>query len=334
MNEFEITIPNDRSLIIDVTDKALYSYDFDSYSLAPLQKAASITIGKNIKQYLLENVSKAELLQKSVSKNNIEYVANFTSEAREKLKTGEWALGVKKKTGDLFGIIKDNKTGKNKSIVTLDSKIVDKLGNLPELSAIQGQLAEITEQIEGLNRLIERIEQGQYNDRFAGFFSARQLVVEALASNNKDLKKDLLISAVKSNNDTIAKLMFAIREDADAFTDMKTKAKDAKRIDNFLQNSIGYLNASVQLNLVAYTAMGEKMPVIATLVNYQSFIEQILLKQIGDSDKSVSWKIDNIRQGTEGKFNEISQNISNKITSLVNSMENLKIGASTNDDIA
>lgn len=39
--------------------------------------------------------------------------------------------------------------------------------------------------------------------------------------------------------------MFAIREYADTFIDMETKAKDAKRIDNFLQNSIGYSNASV-----------------------------------------------------------------------------------------
>ncbi|QBR48091.1 hypothetical protein [Leuconostoc kimchii] len=333
MNEFEITIPNNKSLIVDVTNKTLYNYDFGSYSLAPLQKAAGITIGEKIKKELIANVSKAELLQKSGSKNNVEYVAKFTNEAREKLKTGEWSLGVKKDTNDLFGIIKETKTGKNKSIITLDAKTVDKLGNLTELSAIQGQLTEITEQIEGLNRLIERIEQGQYNDRFAGFFSARQLVIEALASNNNDLKKDLLISAVKTNNDTIAKLMFTIRQDADAFIDMKTKAKDAKRIDDFLQNSIGYLNASIQLNLVAYTAMGEKMPLMATLVNYQSFIEQTLLKQIGDSEKSVSWKIDNMHQGTEGKFNKIAQNVSGKITSLVHNMEKLKIGELTNDSI-
>lgn len=94
-----------------------------------------------------------------ISKNNIEYVAKFTSEAREKIRTGEWTLGVKK-TGDLFGVVKETKTGKNKGLITLDVKTVDKLGSLPELFVIQGQLVEITEGIEGLNRLIERTEQG------------------------------------------------------------------------------------------------------------------------------------------------------------------------------
>lgn len=30
MNEFEITIPNAMSLIVDVVDKRLYNYDFGS----------------------------------------------------------------------------------------------------------------------------------------------------------------------------------------------------------------------------------------------------------------------------------------------------------------
>lgn len=37
--------------------------------------------------------------------------------------------------------------------------------------------------------------------------------------------------------------------------------------------------------------------------------------------------------GTKGKFNEISQNVSGKITSLGNNMKDLKIGESKNDGI-
>lgn len=81
---------------------------------------------------------------------------------------GPWS--IRKKTGEMYASIKDVATGKIQSSVNLDKRVVQDLGNLPELSAIQGQLADIVEKI-SLNRLVERVEQGQrqYNDRYAGF---------------------------------------------------------------------------------------------------------------------------------------------------------------------
>lgn len=332
MNEFEITIPNDSTLMIDVTNKALYNYDFGSYSLVPLQKVAEQSIETRLRKELLSNVSVTKLIQSSLQEDKVEYVARFSDVIKKKIATGELSLGIKKSSGDMFGVLKNTKTGKAHSLVSLDKKTVDNLGNLPEMSAIQGQLADITEQIEGLNRLISRVEQGQYNDRFAGYFSARQLVVEALASDDDDLKKELFIAAIKTNNDTIAKLMFSVREDANAFTDMSIKAKEAKRIDNFLQNSIGYLNASVQLNLVAYSAIGEKHALMATLANYQAFLDQTLLKKVEETGKSVAWRIDNAHSGNEGQFNDISQSISIKIDKLLTNMENKKIESDIGDE--
>lgn len=326
MNEFEIELPTENSIRVDFTDKTYYNYDFQSISLAPLQQTAGLVVANYIKKELFSHVSKASLIEKLANKNEIEYVANLSVYAKEKLKSGEWVLGIRKKTGETYAVIKEVATGKNKSFVTLDARTVQKLGNLPELSAIQGQLAAITEQIQDLNKLVARVEQGQYNDRYAGFFSARQLVVEGLVANNESLRRELLISAVKTNNDTIAKLMFSIYQDAYDFIDLKTKPKEAKRIDNLLQNAIGYLNSAVQLNLVAYTAMGEDQSLLATLTNYQSFVEQTLLKEIGNSGKTVSWKIDNAHSGPNGKFSEISNDISMKITKLVESAKDTEIG--------
>lgn len=109
-------------------------------------------------------------------------------------------------------------------------------------------------------------------------FCARQLVVDGLVANDEGLGKELLISAIKTGNDTIAKLMLAIHQDENDFIDMKTKPKDVIRIDNLIQSSIGYLNSSVQLILIAYSVLGEEHSLLATLANYQSFIEQTLLK--------------------------------------------------------
>ena len=197
MENFEIEIPVKEKFEVDVKNKELYNYDFQSYSLVPLQNEASLMIADKIKNNLFSHISETKLLKELVDKSgDVEYVAKLTKIAKEKLKTGEWSYGIRKKTGETYAVLKDTVSGKIKSSVTLEKRAVKELGNLPELSAIQGQLASISEQIESLNELIIRVEQGQYNDRFSGFFSARQLIVEALATKNEQLKRDLLLSAI------------------------------------------------------------------------------------------------------------------------------------------
>ncbi len=322
MDNFEIDLPDEKRLSINVTDYSLYNYDFNSFSLLPLQKVASQTVNHNIrekifsdatlKSQLFSNISKVSLLNKLSKNGETEYTANLSDIAKEKLASGEWSLGVRKKTGETYAVIKDTLTGKNKSFLTIDKKVVKDLGVLPELSAIQGQLASLSEQIEVLNRNIQRIEKGQYNDRFAGFFSARQLVIEGMASENESIKQNLLLGAIKLSNETIGKLMYSIHEDALALIDTKLKSKDAKRIDELLQNSLRYLNSCVQLNLIVYTVLGEQKSLYATLANYHSFIQQELEKE-NDSGRTVAWLLDNGHIGNDGRIVELSNNISNRI---------------------
>lgn len=326
MNDFEITLPTKQEIIIDATDPNLYNYSFDSYSLVPLQKAAGIMISEKIIKGLFAHISEAKLIDALSNIDEVEYVAKFSDFAKGKLNSGEWSMGIRKKTGETYAVLKDSVTGKSKSIVTLDEKIVNNLGHLPELSAIQSQLRAIADQIESLNRLVERVEQGQYNDRYAGFFSARQMVIEALVSSNNELKQELLIAAIKTNNNTIAKLMLAIHQDSVSFIDIKVKPKEAKRIDNLLQNSIGYLNSAIQLNLIAYTVLEEPESLISVLSNYQSFINQTLLKKIGNREETIAWRIDNAHKGNDGRFNQISLEITNRISSLIKDVKNNKIG--------
>lgn len=333
MSEFEILLPNNNKSCLDINNQDLYNYDFSSYSLIPLQKAASLSISEKIRNNIFSHISEAKLIEKLSNKGETEYVAKLSDYAKEKLKSGEWNLGIRRKTGETYAVIKDAATGRTQSFVTLEKKIAQHLGNLPELSAIQGQLADIGEKIESLNRLVERVEQGQYNDRYAGFFSARQMVVEALSASDDIFKRELLISAVKTNNDTIAKLMLAIHQDTLAFIDMKTKPKDAKRIDHHLQNSIGYLNSSIELNIIAHTALGEQQPLIATVVNYKSFMCQTLLKKIGHNGRTLAWQIDNAHQGTDGKFNQFVIDVTDKISHLVDDIKYNRIGEQNHEEI-
>lgn len=175
----------------------------------------------------------------------------------------------------------------------------------------------LAEQIESLNQIIQRVEQGQYNDRFAGFFSARQLIIEGMSTKDDFVRKELLVSAIETNNETIGKLMFSIHSDSAVLLDVNTAPKDATRINNFLQTSIGYLNSSVQLNLIAYTALGEQDALYSALTNYQSFIEQKLLSS-NNSEKTVAWLLDNGSKGNQGKIAELAQNVSDRIATLTN----------------
>jgi len=333
MESFEIEIPEMEHFEIDVRKKELYNYDFQSYSLTPLQKEASLVVANKIRNNLFTHIPEAKLLKKLVEKNdndNVEYVAKLSEVAKEKLKSGEWSYGIRKKTGETYAVLKDTETGKIKSSVTLEKRAVKDLGNLPELSAIQGQLASISEQIESLNELVIRVEQGQYNDRFSGFFSARQLIVEALATRNEQLKKELLLSAIKENNNTIAKLMMSIYTDSIDFTNLKTKQTDANRINILLQQSISYLSSAMQLNVVAYTVLEEHESVIAVLSNYKAFTEQTLLEPKYDG-KSLAWKIDNFTKGNSNTFINLTQSISENINTLVNHSETLLVEEDTNE---
>jgi len=311
MESFEIEIPKMEHFEVDVRKKELYNYDFQSYSLTPLQKEASLVVANKIRNNLFTHIPEAKLLKKLIEKNdndNVEYVAKLSEVANEKLKSGEWSYGIRKKTGETYAVLKDTETGKIKSSVTLEKRAVKDLGNLPELSAIQGQ----------------------YNDRFSGFFSARQLIVEALATRNEQLKKELLLSAIKENNNTIAKLMMSIYTDSLDFTNLKTKQTDAKRINILLQQSISYLSSAMQLNVVAYTVLEEHESVIAVLSNYKAFTEQTLLDPKYDG-KSLAWKIDNFTKGNSNTFINLTQSISENINALVNHSETLLVEEDTNE---
>lgn len=316
MKDFEIKIPWMDEHQNNVTDLSLYNYNFNSYSLSPMQEVAGKSIAEQVRDLVLKNVSNIDLVTKKATKGKKEIVADVTNDIKSKLESGELEFLVSRKDGKTLPTFRNAKTKKFAGTVRLSEKEVKDLGNLSELSSMQAQLADISEQIENLNHNIQRVEQGQYNDRFAGFFSARQMVNEGLAALDSAVRKDLLLSAVKLNNDTIAKLMLAVHLDSQELTNEKTSKKDATRINQLLQQSIGYLNSSVQLNLIVFTQMAETNSLMATLTNYKSFVDQVLLLENEDHN-TVAWLLDNGSKGDEGMVEEVTESISGKIKHVI-----------------
>lgn len=309
MDKLVITLPDKADLNINILNKNLYIYDFNSYDLASLQEIAGLSIANKIKNVIFNNSAEIQTIQKAKHKNDPEYVAQLSETVKQKLAANELQFVTRKETGETSALLKNSKTGKIFGAVNLDRKVEKNIGDLTTLITMQSQLNTISDQLSELNNLVVRMEQGQYNDRFSGFFSSRQLLVEAIASKNDETKQSLLINATVISNQTIAQLMLSINQDTLDFVNMKTKPKDAKRINALLQQSIGYLNSSIQINLVAYSLLEEEKALMATLLNYQSFLEQTLLKKDMKTDKSIAWMIDNIQSGFSGKFTEISTEI-------------------------
>lgn len=303
----------------DVTDPRLYNYDFNSFSLVPLQEKTNANLVNAISDLIISKSSDIELMNKIFnSKETSEYVLNIPAEVAAKIKSGDWKFMKSSNSGNVRSNIVDqnNKIVKNLDVSEV-TKSVPELGNLTQLAAIQSQLVELSDQIETLNGLVERVETNQYNDRIAGFFSARQTVIEALSASDQMLAQQLFVDAIKISNETIAKMMLSIRQDALELANPKTSLKNAKKIDNLLQNSIGILNASVQLNMVSYSNLHENKMLTASMMNYRSFIDQVLLKEDDNLHKSVAWLIDNGREGDEHDFTNLIGDISLKIENII-----------------
>lgn len=253
-----------------------------------------------------------------MDRNEFEYVANITKDLKEGLKNGDISFVVEKITGETKASLRDNKTGKFIKNIDLNKRDIKDLGNLPELAAMQNQLNDISEQLENLNYNIKRVEQGQYNDRYSRFFSSRQLLLESLSIEDKSLQRQVLSAAIQNSNETIAKLMLTLRQDANEFLDFKLKQNVANELEFRIGESLSYLNSTVQLSLITYTVLEEPKALLATMSNYKAFVDQTLLEPIGENTRSVAWKIDNARKDDTVRFNVLAMDISNDMGKLIN----------------
>ena len=99
-----------------------------------------------------------------------------------------------------------------------------------------------------------------------------------------------------------------------------------------MQTSLGYLNSTVQLNLIAYTALGEKQSLFATLTNYHSFVKQVLMKE-NESGRTIAWLLDNAHVGDDGRIQELTNDLSTKIEVLIATYNNERTDVTENERI-
>lgn len=331
MMEFDLTLPEESALAINPNNPKLYSYELETLSLAPMQELAGYALTERVFKKLQAESANGSILNRLAHAGETEYVAQLGDYAKKKLADGEWVLGTKKKTGQFYGVLKDSKTKKIVSQVDLAPKEFQDLGNLGTLSAIQSQLQDISKQLENLSHQVIRVEQGQYNDRYAGFFTARQLLVEACLSNNEQLKQDLLLSAIKTAHETQSKVMLALHLDANELVSPKLKNKEAQRLTSRIQQSMAYLNGSVQLTLIAYTTLGEQGALLACLNNYKAFMEQVFLTQQDGQLRHLAGQMDNFSSAVQSSMTTSVTQLTTTITGLIEQTTDFYLEENTHD---
>lgn len=165
--------------------------------------------------------------------------------------------------------------------------------------SMQNQLNQISNDLKEISEACQfnfgRIIQGQRDDRLAKLLSGRSCFIQALAIVDESLQKQMLIQAILDSNSARAELAFQIKSDISLLGGGKTpNTKDMARIVSDINIAIVAMNNGVQISLYSYQALGENNAQLAVVKEHETFIKQILLKEIQYKGKEHStWKLIN-----------------------------------------
>lgn len=305
---------------IDILDDSLYSFDNVIFYITPA-----------IKDKVFEgSTEKIDNLLKSIPSLNkawdylrlkTKYIPAFDSisdEIKGLMKEGKAEMIPCKKAGgkvylqirtaveDL--IIDGKQYGINRKITDIPLRIETVLGDLSsalQCLSLQNQLNQISQSLTELSlvceRNFERIMQGQRDDRFAKLLTSRSSFLQGLIINDIGLKKEMLINSVKEANTVRAELSFQIKADINSLvrTDKLNSKEMSKTVSNIYE-SIIVMNNAVQISLYSYQTLGEHQAQLAVVKEQESFIRNVLMKEIESGDNSfTAWEL--IRSSCESK---------------------------------
>jgi len=271
--------------LFDVTDKSLYSFN-DRDSMIKFREASTImalnrffSLADSDTARFVGSVAEKVPHLKSVFdslKGKPELVVKLSEDARNKLESGEWHWVFAKDGSGMLPSLKDaaeHFAGQ----IRVDHKSVrpDLINSLIGLTQ-KSNLDALTDKVIYLTDVVERIAAGQYNDRVAMFYGARQQFIEAMSMNDMENRRIALLNTAKSADDAIALLQQSIRYDLHNLTMIKSD-KQLRETTKLIAKCFSKLNDSVQISINIYAALGENRALLAAVTSYQCFVEQTLL---------------------------------------------------------
>jgi len=271
--------------LIDATDKSLYSFD-DRGSLTKFREASTVMVLNRF--FELTDADAARLVAYIAKKaphikkvfdslrGKTELVAKLSEEARRKLASKEWHWAMAKDGSGMLPTLMDAANDWTQQIrvdqITVRPDMIDSFMSLIQ----QDNLTDLTQKVIELTKAVDRIAAGQYNDRIAMFYGARQLYIEAMCMTDSENRRIALLNAAKSADDAIATLQQTIQSDLNNLSNDQQPKKSTKQIARCFSK----LNDSVQISVNAYAALGENHSLLAAARSYQCFVEQTWMSEI------------------------------------------------------
>ncbi len=311
MDEQQFLIIKDSSNI-DVLDENLYCYDSAVFALTPaIQNRTSESLLRKVNQFI-DSVPSAQKARDYVQ-SKTEYIPRLdliSEEINKAMQNGTAEIIPCKDSTDAFFLqiratvkglmINGKEYGKNRKIkdIPLGTKTIpaDVSGAMQCLS-MQNQLNQIANGLKEISEACEfnfgRIIQGQRDDRLAKLFSSRSCFIQALALSDESLQRQMLIQAVRDANSARAELAFQIKSDISLLGgDKPPKSKEMGKMVCDIKTAIVAMNNAVQISLYSYQVLGERNAQLAVVKEHETFIKQVLLKEIKSKEnKYLAWEL-------------------------------------------
>lgn len=301
-----------NSANIDVLDENLYGYDSTVFSLTPaIQRRASEGLFRKIKEF----TDSAPAMGKAADavKDKIEYIPRLDlipDDIKQVLQNGSAELIPCKNASGAF-FLQIRTTVKGLVINGKECRINQKIKDIPlgtktvpadvtgamQCLSMQNQLNQIANGLREISEACEfnfgRLIQGQRDDRLAKLLSSRSSFIQALAMSDESLRRQMLIQAVGDANSARAELAFQIKSDIALLGgDKPPKVKDMEKMVKDINTAIIAMNNAVQLSLYSYQVLGERNAQLAVVKEHETFIKQVLLKEIErEGNKYPAWRL-------------------------------------------
>lgn len=272
---------------IDNNFKLWYDYmsgysDADSSISLPVicsekQKQADTTISR------LESVL-AECFNEDQNdgKKKTKYVLDLDETTRNALDKGLIKLDAGK-NGELFAQLRvDGKYGKKLSVkqeVSACGLTPTEISTALQLKAIQEQMQSMMEVLEDIGKDVERVIQGQHNDRIGIFHSGLNLYIEARSVQDDSMRNLLISQALKSVSDSSATILLEIKEEIDFLVNRRYRKVD--EIHTHMSNihrCFDVVYRSYMLKTMIYYERNEIPAMLTTVSEFRRFIERVISK--------------------------------------------------------
>lgn len=277
---------------LDINPKTYSGEIIDLSQLPTVAKPLGLhsrTALKKIENMLYTAPSFFQAIHAAVSDEAL--VAVLTDDQKSKLAKGALKL-MTKKDGSILATLINPATKQTVATIPLKQvKLSPEIGQALTSLSSQIQLAQIAEKIESVQRAVEGVQRGQENDRIATALSCQQKFLQALAFQNKSLKKQALLQIAMAAEDSRNFLMKSQRENVafiqsqpESFWKKMISSAAPKEISSHMyeiQNSLYAINLVSLVEALAYQEIGEPVAAQQSLKYYGEHIQSTFLAQKG-----------------------------------------------------